>query len=561
MCERASREAAGLKRGGRAGLLVLAIGLSMWPASRASGQILSPGKLSEAHASLEGVRSCTSCHEPGQRGASSERCLACHEPLARRIAVGKGYHARVTRHACAECHREHFGRDFALVRLDTARFDHATEAGFALRGAHAGVACADCHVLRRVAASDVREFVRRHGGAGHTMLGLPTTCAACHAMDDPHGDQFGGRACEQCHDEADWRRAPKFDHRRSAFPLTGLHRDVACSKCHPAVRRAAGGAGGKPADTALRFRPVEHGSCDACHTDEHRGAMAGACSGCHTTEGWSRLRGNALPGRFDHSLTRFPLHGAHARLECPACHSPRPAGDTAIRLTFPAGARGGPYPKPAAQSCASCHLDAHGGAFRSSLGGALCSRCHEERGWTPTTFGPERHDSTTGFALTGAHVAVACDDCHRPAGEAKPVFRLAAGSCRDCHARDDPHGGRYGTQPCESCHRTTAFRDVTFDHSRVRERACADCHTPDSPHGGQFANRGCDACHVTGTFAISAFDHDRTRFPLTGAHARVACAACHRPVKEGGSTIVRYTPLPTDCAGCHAPAPASELRP
>ncbi len=545
---------------GRLAAVLISLGLGARGAAPAVAQILSPGRLSEAHAALEGVRSCTSCHEPGQRGASSERCLACHEPLARRIAVGKGYHARVTRQPCAECHREHFGRDFALVRLDTARFDHATEAGFALRGAHARVECAECHALRRVTAADVREFRRRHGGSGRTMLGLPTTCGACHVADDPHADQFRGRACDQCHDESDWQRAPRFDHRRAAFPLTGLHLDVACTKCHPRAAVAAAGAK-TPAVGALRYRPVDHRSCDACHADEHRGAMAGACTDCHTTDGWGRLRGTALPGRFDHSRTGFPLRGAHATLECAACHAPRPPHDAALRLRFPRGTRGHAYPRPEAQGCESCHLDAHDGALRASRGGAACSRCHVERGWTPATFGPEKHDSTTGFALSGAHLAVACDACHRPRGEVRPVFRLAATSCRDCHAGDDPHAGRFGSQPCEGCHRTTTFRDVAFDHARVGDRACASCHATDSPHGEQFAGRRCDACHVTSTFAIAAFDHGRTRFPLTGSHAGLACAACHGAVKEGGRAVVRYTPLPTNCAGCHAPASAPEHKP
>ena len=56
-------------------LLVLATSLA---ASPLHAQLISPGKLSAAHAELEGMRQCTQCHELGQRGASAQRCLGCH---------------------------------------------------------------------------------------------------------------------------------------------------------------------------------------------------------------------------------------------------------------------------------------------------------------------------------------------------------------------------------------------------------------------------------------------------------------------------------------------------
>ena len=38
-------------------------------------QIISPGKLSAAHASLDGMTNCTQCHELGKKGASDAKCL------------------------------------------------------------------------------------------------------------------------------------------------------------------------------------------------------------------------------------------------------------------------------------------------------------------------------------------------------------------------------------------------------------------------------------------------------------------------------------------------------
>ncbi len=38
---------------------------------------ISPGKLSKAHAHLEGVANCTQCHTLGKK-VSNEKCMACH---------------------------------------------------------------------------------------------------------------------------------------------------------------------------------------------------------------------------------------------------------------------------------------------------------------------------------------------------------------------------------------------------------------------------------------------------------------------------------------------------
>ena len=99
----------------------------------------------------------------------------------------------------------------------------------------------------------------------------------------------------------------------------------------------------------------------------------------------------------------------------------------------------------------------------------------------------------------------------------------------------------------------------------------------DSAHGGQFAAHGrtdCGACHdSTSEWSAGAFDHDRdARFPLEGAHAEAACAACHKPepalaelqaqlpAPPPGSAApgfdpARYKPLGTLCTDCHAIEP------
>jgi hypothetical protein len=62
----------------------------------------------------------------------------------------------------------------------------------------------------------------------------------------------------------------------------------------------------------------------------------------------------------------------------------------------------------------------------------------------------------------------------------------------------------------------------------------------------------------------SHFDHDRdAAFKLSGAHARVGCAACHRRERTGapnGATRVVYRPLSAKCESCHTARPPARAR-
>jgi hypothetical protein len=62
----------------------------------------------------------------------------------------------------------------------------------------------------------------------------------------------------------------------------------------------------------------------------------------------------------------------------------------------------------------------------------------------------------------------------------------------------------------------------------------------------------CERCHTTDDLKPSRFDHTRdAAYELDGAHARLACSACHLLETRNGVTFVRYKPLPTTCRGCH----------
>ena len=70
---------------------------------------------------------------------------------------------------------------------------------------------------------------------------------------------------------------------------------------------------------AAAFRGDARATCEGCHEDTHAGQFrtgdqpAKACTTCHTTEQWKIEQ-------FDHDKTRYPLEGAHMKLECAKCH-------------------------------------------------------------------------------------------------------------------------------------------------------------------------------------------------------------------------------------------------
>jgi hypothetical protein len=516
-----------------------------WPVP-AMGQVISPGKLSDAHTHLEGMGNCTQCHQLRTRGVDRDRCLGCHEPLARRVREGGGYHGALVEEDCGICHKEHLGKNFRVTHFDAQSFPHDST-GYTLSGSHGEAECRACHRPELIVSQEVMEFKGASGTLDRTFLGLGTECASCHGSDDPHGDQFGDRACATCHNEEAWEGAREFDHSGTAYPLEGRHRDVECEACHE--REGGGGT--------VRYRAVEASDCSSCHEDPHQGRMSGPCSRCHGPEDWNRVRRARVEASFDHGGTRFPLEGAHSRAPCGSCHDAA-SNSPGVRLIFLRGEVGTKtYPRPRYDRCGSCHSDPHSGAFAETG----CDDCHSGETWTPAKFGLALHDQESRFALTGAHRVTPCVACHQSGDDVGQALRFRLEgfeNCRSCHREEDPHAGAFGNTRCETCHETASFLMENFDHDRdeVREwiQACTACHGATQPHGKQFPNRECRECHSTRTFRIQDFDHSRSRFLLDGAHQKLSCDQCHR--REGGSQggeggFVRYHPLETTCEACH----------
>jgi hypothetical protein len=535
---------------------------------------ISPGPLARPHAELEGLRNCTLCHELGS-GVTAERCLACHGALAARLADDAGWHAqeKVRGRDCAACHGDHHGRDFEMIEWEGGReaFDHG-QTGWPLEGAHGRAACDDCHRPGLLPA----DWLARHPevAPGRSHLGLRTACVACHA--DEHGGQFAGSAdpgstdCAACHGKETWQEAGGFDHDRSAYPLDGAHRRVSCSACHRSEPRPVGADAGFRVDAdrrgprMVRYRGLAHGSCTDCHRDPHGGALGMDCAGCHTTASFT----SGAQG-FDHELTRWPLRGAHATLDCEACHR-HPDGT--------------PLRRPAFERCEACHRDPHGGQFARRQGGDDCRACHGMERFLPPGFGLAEHRS---WPLEGAHLAVACNDCHRPGEDGMTRFLFGDTRCEACHA--NPHGTQIaapvsGQDRCAACHDMEGWDAVTWDHGLSRfplqgrhsDLACGACHRPASAaggvrlaplptacagchtdvHGGQFATAqegtDCARCHGPADWGATGFDHGRdAAFTLDGAHADLPCAACHRPEWIDGKERVRWKPIPFRCSDCH----------
>lgn len=421
---------------------------------------------------------------------------------------------------CGACHTAE--RWTPVVR--PSGFQHDST-GFALEASHAQAACRSCH----------RSLVFSRVGTG---------CVDCHK--DVHRGELGGR-CEACHTPKTWsnRREMFQVHSRTRFPLFAVHAALPCEACHKDQR---------PAEFVNT--PSDCGTCHSRDFEQARNPshlLAGfsrRCEDCHglVSSSW-------LKTRYRHPDS-YPLRGAHAGARCGSCH--------------PAAFKGTP------RDCLACHRADYDRTrqpdHRSARIPTQCESCHGVMAWRPAVF--QDHNRTR-FPLTGAHLRLECDSCHAGGRYAGTPL-----DCYACHQADynrtaNPNHVASGfPTACQGCHQTTGWRPAsTIDHSKTRfpltgahqQVECARCHvggkytgTPRDCYGchqadyaravnpnhaaGGFPTQ-CQTCHQTGGWSPASFDHSRTAFPLTGAHQRAGCAACH---KNG-----RYAGTPKDCYSCH----------
>ena len=502
---------------------------------------------------------CASCHQDPHKGTLGANCTTCHNNDSWKPSGFKhdkfplvGKHKTVpcqkchpngqfkipAYQKCADCHKDpHLGQ-FApqacegchtVEGFKPARVNHNK---FKLENGHA-IPCEKCHKVEK------GEFPAGMGSAVRYKP-MRTECAACHK--DVHGGQFGQK-CQQCHTTVSFH-LKAFDHSKTRFPLDAAHASVACQKCH--VKDATTGV--------IKYKPLQT-NCAACHRDPHLGQFGKKeCEQCHTPKGV----------RVDHATTQFPLLGKHLSVPCEKCHV-REKGQ------FPAGAGEAVRFKPIATNCRNCHQDYHRGQFKED-----CAKCHTTEGFKPSTFDHAKSD----FALTGAHLKLTCERCHKPEvfNTPKPpatLVRFAPMSheCASCH--QDPHKGQFGTN-CLKCHTTESWTKTGFNHAAQtgvplnashnslrcetchinrefkQQVNCLNCHRKDYDSTTRPNHRranfsfNCESCHKVGDarWEQATLNHD-VFFPLAGRHATAVCQSCHI------NNVYKGTPQ--NCYGCHRP--------
>lgn len=540
----------------------------------------------QCHATLkfsEANDRCGSCHTDVHRNELGANCERCHSPEswlvpdmpqrhvstrfallgAHRRAQCQACHTNEQKHTyagapieCYSCHRNDYDATVAPAHRASGistnceschsvsaatwgrGFDHAST-GFPLKGAHAAVACSQCH-------------------QNNVYKGLTQDCYGCHAAKytatsaPPHRSSGFGTDCVQCHSASSVSWGGKFDHASTGFPLVGSHAAVACVQCH--------------ANNVFKGLPS---NCYSCHNTDYTGTtkpphqsagFSTDCAQCHTasTSTWT--------ARFDHATTAFPLVGSHVAVPCADCHKNN------VYKGLPA-------------TCYSCHAAEYTGTttppHQTSGIGTNCIDCHSA---SSTTWGGKFDHTTTGFPLNGSHAAVPCLQCHK-----NNVFKGLPADCYSCHSSDftrttkPPHqASGFGTD-CVTCHGTGAANWAgSFNHSQTGfalngrhvgvactqchvnnvykglPSTCVSCHQQDynSSTNPNHTTSGfpttCETCHSTSGWTPSTFDHEPS-FPIssTAVHRPgrwTSCADCH----TSASDIRVFS-----CIGCHEHAQSS----
>ncbi len=309
-----------------------------------------------------------------------------------------------------------------LAGLHCAVHEQTIMASFTLEGAHADIACSECHF-------------------GDYVTPPPRNCLGCHDEDTPA--PHWPEECGECHGQDVWDDL-EFVHEE--YELTGAHLDAVCADCHEEDDWEASTI------------------CSACHEDERpEGHITLDCVDCHDTVAWE-------PPTWGHGF--FILEGGHADRQCTDCHAggyhdtpdechdchSSPGGhpdhgceqchniyswgDTNFTHDFPLtdahanltciDCHAAGYEDTSSQ-CESCHAGTAPGGHPTTG----CTDCHTPTEWSDVTF---NHNF---FPLEGGHDGPTCEACHQ--GE----YGSFSASCNDCHADDSPHA--FFTE-CAWCH-------------------------------------------------------------------------------------------------------------
>ena len=328
------------------------------------------------------VIQCSDCHK-GNLTAAKPECISCHQVQYENAPKHKqlGYPTD-----CAKCHTPNNWLETSFNHLLT---------NFPLTGAHIQVVCSTCHT--------------------NSFAGTPTECNSCHqrnytaAVVPNHVAAGITNDCATCHTTTAWKPSP-FNHITTGFELKGGHKVVVqCSDCHKSNLTAA-----KP-------------ECISCHQVQYENAPKHKqlgyptdCAKCHTVNNW-------LETSFNHSLTNFPLKGAHTTVLCSSCHTNGFAGTPT--------------------ACFSCHTTIYNNTTNPNHKAAgfptNCEMCHSTNNWTSSTYNHSAY-----FPITSGRHKLSCATCHTNASN----FTIFSCITSSCHTKD--HNQSQGSAGCYRCHPT-----------------------------------------------------------------------------------------------------------
>jgi hypothetical protein len=461
---------------------------------------------------------CSSCHEGTTSGLNKE-CVSCHLDDYN-ASVNPNHTALAIPTDCQSCHTPTANWEPALFPIHNNYYE--------LVGAHTLISndCATCH--------------------NGNYVTTPNVCFGCHQDEynntdnPPHASANFSTECQTCHSQNSWSPAT-FDHDNQYFPIySGKHKDKwdVCTDCHT-----------NPNNFSVF-------SCIDCHEhrqskmdEEHEGVTgyvysSPACLSCHP----DGRKDNA----FNHSLSDFPLTGAHTTVDCIQCHSGGYSGTSTV--------------------CYDCHQSNYNNAsnpnHQSLTISTACNDCHTTNpGWEPALF-PQHNQY---FELSGRHSEIAnnCYSCH------SGNYTATTSECAGCHldnyntAVNPNHAAAGIPTDCQTCHSAFGWIPSSFNHASTGfelsgqhasiqcsschqgtlpglNQACISCHQDNyniAPnHISQNYPSNCEMCHNSVGWNQVAFNHQATQFPLTGTHLSISCMSCH----EQG-----FAGTPTDCFACH----------
>ena len=606
---------------------------SSWTPSTFVHELVSDFILDGAHKSTP----CAKCHSGGTYDFP-ENCWSCHETEF--IETGTSVFPDAPSHIeagysqdCLACH--------STSTWKGAVFDH-NETEFPLLDAHNTITCnqchgdgnydlpmdcAGCHVDGGLASTNslqsdydheshqINETCENcHVGSHWADLIFNhinftnTDCKSCHipeqinSINPPHADGNISPDCEVCHATTEsWTISP-FTHTVSQtdYLLTGAHLTTNCESCH--------------VNEIYNNTPNDCWSCheqdfnetgtsvypdSPSHSDDQ---YSQNCEVCHSTETWEGAE-------FDHSLTDFPLGGAHALIDCEQCHDV------------------GNFDLPS--DCSGCHIDGGLATTNSTTSdynhtshniNNNCALCHADQSWEELIFDhvnftetncqechtPEHENSTdpihgnnnistdcalchpnssewiidpfphtedqTSFILFGLHLTTDCNDCH-----INNIINNTPNSCQDgqCHLSDfnettDPDHSVYGysVDICEECHNPLGWSPDIYAHTL--SAPCATCHFVDyqnasnPPHTtGQGFSETCENCHTgTDTWEGATFEHTNITTGCADCHMAdfeeehddgfpTECEQCHTSTSDWEDVDFNHSSITEGCASCH----------